>query len=290
MDLKQLKYFLAVAEHLNFSRAAETLYISQPTLSYQIAELEKELGEELFVRDRRGIFLTSAGTALIEPSREILKSASELPGLVRQSALQSGEKGMLRIGFDNTEDHYEVIGIAQAIASFSEANPKVTLDFMQATFPQCADSVIFGDLDLAFLILRHGENLPPTLTAKPVYQDRLVLVVRADVEAETCGDVIRTKELIHVSDKPRGQSRIQKCLVRMGLTPKTYTVDSVAASFALTLTGRATMPLPAHYFRQHKYENLREIPIPDDAAVLSYMAVWNKTSDNPVLHHFLRTI
>lgn len=52
MELKQLEYFLKVAEQLNFSRAAESLYISQPALSYQIAELEREVGAELFVRDR----------------------------------------------------------------------------------------------------------------------------------------------------------------------------------------------------------------------------------------------
>ena len=65
MELKQLEYFLKVAEQLNFSRAAESLYISQPAMSYQIAELERALGAVLFVRARRKVSLTPGGGALM---------------------------------------------------------------------------------------------------------------------------------------------------------------------------------------------------------------------------------
>ena len=116
MELKQLHYFLKVAEFLNFSRAAEALYISQPALSYQIAELERELGTELFTRDRRKVYLTPAGMALVEPAKSILEQAGSLPDLVRQDS--GHEAGLLRIGFDSTEDHFETIGVTEAIAHF----------------------------------------------------------------------------------------------------------------------------------------------------------------------------
>ena len=123
MELKQLEYFLKVAEQLNFSRAAESLYISQPALSYQIAELERELNAELFVRDRRKVSLTPAGEALMLPAREMLGQASILPDVIRKS--QRRENGILRIGFDNTEDHYECIGVTEALAHFGLQNPGV---------------------------------------------------------------------------------------------------------------------------------------------------------------------
>lgn len=85
MELKQLEYFLKVAEQLNFSRAAESLYISQPALSYQIAELERELGAELFVRDRRKVSLTPEGEALMLPAQEMLEHAALLPDVIRKS-------------------------------------------------------------------------------------------------------------------------------------------------------------------------------------------------------------
>ena len=190
MELKQLRYFLQVAEYLNFSRAAEQLYISQPALSYQIAELERELGVELFVRDRRKVYLTPAGKALLEPARELLSRAEGLPQVARQSS--GGPGGHLRIAFDDTEDHFELIGVTQAVADFALSHSHVQLDLERLPFTECADRVIYGELDLAFLILRHRERLPPDLISRPVYRSRLVMVVREDCPAQTCEEAIRS--------------------------------------------------------------------------------------------------
>ena len=72
MELRQLRYFVAVADTLNFSRAAESLYVSQSALSKQISELEQELGVALFDRDRRSVALTSAGQLLLPEAKDIL--------------------------------------------------------------------------------------------------------------------------------------------------------------------------------------------------------------------------
>ena len=72
MELRQLQYFTAVAETLNFSRAAEILYISQPALSQQIADLERELGVLLLQRSKRSVSLTPAGTLLLQEAKKLL--------------------------------------------------------------------------------------------------------------------------------------------------------------------------------------------------------------------------
>jgi len=96
IDLKQLKYFLAVAEEKSFSRAAERLHISQPPLSQQIMKLEAELGVKLFARTTRSFELTVAGRALMNEAAELLAKMRMTIDTVRQ--IDRGEVGRLRVG------------------------------------------------------------------------------------------------------------------------------------------------------------------------------------------------
>lgn len=286
MDLKQLQYFLKVAEHLNFSRAAETLYISQPALSYQIAELERELGAELFIRDRRKVALTPAGMALVAPAKKILEQAEELPGLLQRGNVQ--ETGFLRIGFDSTEDHFEGIGVTEAIAQFASANPGVELSMVQAPFSECADRVIYGELDIAFLVMRHKEHLPPDLTSRPVYSSHLLMVVSENCPVQNCAEAVATMDLLLVKEKPRGNSRILKALENMKVEPRIRQVDSIPAGFVYAQMGQGILLLSEVYFRQHPYRSLKALPIPDDAAVITHEAVWNRSTNNPMVLRLLQ--
>ena len=285
MELKQLHYFLKVAEFLNFSRAAEALYISQPALSYQIAELERELGTELFTRDRRKVYLTPAGMALVEPAKSILEQAGSLPDLVRQDS--GHEAGLLRIGFDSTEDHFETIGVTEAIARFSLDNPGVELSMLRAPFPECADQVIYGDLDVAFLILRHREHLPPDLPCRPVYQSRVIMAVRKDSPVQTCAEAIETMDLLLVGEKPRGNSRILRALENMKLEPRLRRVDSMPTGFVYAQMGKGIMLLSEVYYHEHRYPGLKALPIPDEAAHITHVAVWNRGTNNPMVARLL---
>src|SRR5689334_20898480 len=96
LDLRKLRYFVAVAEELSFIRAAERLHIAQPVLTRQIRALEKELGVELFARSTRGTALTPAGVGFLDDARAILRSATAVQRRVRQAA-RGGSR--LTIGF-----------------------------------------------------------------------------------------------------------------------------------------------------------------------------------------------
>ena len=97
LELRHLRYFLAVAEELNFSRAAERLHIAQPALSAQIRTLESQLGCRLFLRTTRRVELTPSGKQLLDDARDILARADEAVAKVR--AVARGELGVVRIGF-----------------------------------------------------------------------------------------------------------------------------------------------------------------------------------------------
>src|SRR3990172_8368140 len=100
MDLRQLRYFLTVAEELSFTRAARRLNISQPPLSQQIAQLERSLETRLFTRPRRGVELTAAGKELETQARAILDQATRAEQHVR--SIGAGRSGKIEIGATGT--------------------------------------------------------------------------------------------------------------------------------------------------------------------------------------------
>ncbi|MEE0434141.1 MAG: LysR family transcriptional regulator [Peptococcaceae bacterium] len=281
MEIKQLECFLKVAELLNFSRAAEALYISQPTLSYQIAELEQEIGVPLFERDRRNVYLTAAGQKLITPAKNLVEQTNNLPEIIRIHSAQ--DEGLLRISFDETEDHYEGTGITSTIANFSKAHPGVTLSMTCTSFQECLDQLTDGDCDVAFLILRNKETLPTDFASIPVYNSEIVMVINNDNPAETCEEAIANLDLLLVDRKPRGNSRILRTLEKMKLKPHIRHVDSLVAGFVYADMGAGIMLLSSTYYETHCYKQYKALTIPNEAAKITHVMVWKKGNDNPFI-------
>lgn len=126
MDLRHLRYFVAVAEELHFRRAAEKLNISQPPLSQQIKELEIEVGAQLFRRSRRRVELTAAGQVFLSRARIVLRDAGDLAEVARRA--QRGEEGEISVGFIHTAGY----GLLPAvIRRFRDANPAVEVSLEQ---------------------------------------------------------------------------------------------------------------------------------------------------------------
>src|SRR5579862_1450279 len=125
--LRDLKYFLAVAEHRNFTRAAQQLFVSQPTLSKQVAALERTLNAPLFHREHDGVRLTSAGEALLPFARRILETASEA-----QVAVSAAAAG-LTIGFWLSPGNGL---LPAALASFAKLHPDASVALRRADWSE----------------------------------------------------------------------------------------------------------------------------------------------------------
>ncbi|WP_051166427.1 LysR family transcriptional regulator [Amycolatopsis orientalis] len=149
MELRHLRYFVAVAEEGGFSAAARTLHVVQPTLSMQIRDLERELGGPLFDRTGRRPRLTPAGQAFLAEARQVLAQADRAQDAAR-SALR-GETGTVRIGVAGAA----VFGglLTRLIGDFHQARPLVRIELREAGPHYQRGAVLAGELDVGFSAL-----------------------------------------------------------------------------------------------------------------------------------------
>lgn len=141
MDFRQLRYFLAVSEELNFSRAAQRCFISQSAISHQITRLEGELGASLFERSTRVVRLTPAGARLVPIAQQVLSLESQAFAVAREP------RNRIRI----TANMSFAPQSLDAIARVRERHPDVDIEFVIKSFADRIDAVAAGDADLALI-------------------------------------------------------------------------------------------------------------------------------------------
>lgn len=146
MELRHLRYFVAVAEELHFSRAAQRLNMSQPPLSQQIAALEDELGLKLLDRDKRNVALTKAGDIFLNRARMILASAAEAMDEARR--IDRGYEGKVVIGFMSA---IMLARLSEFLGEFQELSPTAEVDLRQMQSNAQYMSVINGEIDVGFV-------------------------------------------------------------------------------------------------------------------------------------------
>jgi LysR family transcriptional regulator, benzoate and cis,cis-muconate-responsive activator of ben and cat genes len=166
MELRHLRYFVAVAEERNVTRAAARLHISQPPLSRQVRDLEKELGVRLFERSANGVCLTEAGETFLADARSLLRRAEAAIESVKTAAL--GKPGKVRVGHAPAT----VDILRRALRSFSRAHPHVGLELQEMTTQAMVRGLRDRSLDVALTVaisLRDFEEFAvENLAAYPV--------------------------------------------------------------------------------------------------------------------------
>jgi DNA-binding transcriptional LysR family regulator len=170
MEFRQLRYFLAVAEHLHFTVAAERLGIAQPPLSQQIIKLEREIGTKLFIRHPRRVELTEAGTIFRESAKRILDDADHALAQVKKAA--RGESGNLSIGFAGSTVFHP--WVATVMRQFRKGYPGVLIKSEESNSTALLEKVMDAKVDCAMvrLPLNCGD-----LDTVPLVEEEMVAVL-----------------------------------------------------------------------------------------------------------------
>ncbi|OJA87146.1 LysR family transcriptional regulator [Burkholderia ubonensis] len=171
MELKQLRYFVAVADELHFGRAAKRLFISQPALSFDIRKFEDALGVQLFARTSKSVALTNAGEVLLGEARRLLLQAAEAERLTVRSA--SGYAGRLRVGFVHSMLYR---GLPDAVRRFEADHPGVEIVLAEMNTQAQVQAIQRGQIDLGYA---HWGHFPPEVDSTPIHAEPFVCCLPA---------------------------------------------------------------------------------------------------------------
>ena len=167
MDLRQLRYFIAVAEHLSYAKASQQLHVSVSPLSRQVRQLEDEFGVRLFARDRRRVELTDAGRMFLQEAKALLRHTAEVSGRLRMA--KKGESGTVRVGVSlHLGDK-----VGSVAAEHARLHPKVDIQ-CQGIFSTLQNEALReGKIDIGFL----RPPVDPGLSSELLHEERLIALV-----------------------------------------------------------------------------------------------------------------
>jgi LysR family hydrogen peroxide-inducible transcriptional activator len=171
MTLTELRYVVAVAEARHFGRAAERCFVSQPSLSASVKNLEEELGVQLFERGKRGVFLTEAGEQIVAQARRALEEAERVKAVARQG--RDPLKGVLRLGIIHTVAPYL---LPELVGALRRAAPEMPLDVEENMTATLDRMLRAGELDAVVLALPYEG---PGIETVPLYEEVFEVVAPA---------------------------------------------------------------------------------------------------------------
>jgi DNA-binding transcriptional LysR family regulator len=282
MELRQLEYFVAVAEEANFTRAAERVHISQSGVSAQIRTLEHELGASLFDRSGRIARLTEAGQAALPYARAALDATADLRQAIDE--VNGLVRGHLTVGMVTG---CEVVPLFAALAAFHREHPSIELELVEDNSDQLVASVRSGTLDIALVGLA-GEP-PEHLSAQVIVSEGLVALTQPGTELSQLSRVpLRELTAYPIVTLPEGtgiRTVLDEACVAAGLIPDVALVASAPGAVAgLASRGLGAAVLSASM--AESYPDLVAVPI-DEVDLPALLALVWRPRPSPALAAFL---
>lgn len=286
MDARQLRYFVAVAEALNFRRAADLLHVAQPALSRQVQSLERSLRVQLLERDKHHVRLTSAGQAVLEQSRTILQQLDDLAAVAQEAA--KGETGALRVGYISLVA-YELL--PSILRRFRAIRPRAEISLVEFLVMDQYDALLQHRMDVA--ILR------PLLTDPDIETcvfHRAPFVVALPHEHPLTARKTLTVGALHDEDfitlpprkgGPCFREQVMRFCRHAGFEPTTVrSANDSQAMIGQVAAGMGVAILP-DYTRYLRTMGVEYRPLTDVAECADIAVAWRKRDTNPLIAAFV---
>lgn len=288
IELRHMRYFLAVAEELHFRKAAEKLFISQPGLSRQIKLLEEELGIILFERHNRKVVLTTVGEYLKTEFTQQLKVIEST--LTNAKLIHDGKKGELKIGYVGSAMQ-DVI--PNMLLKFEDKNPDILFDLKEIDNQKQIEDLVSLSLDIGFVRL---ERVPLTLEIKTILEENFCLVLPKNhpIDKENFENIAQFKEesfiLFDAKYSTSYYEKVMQIFDDCNFTPiiSHNTIHS-SSIFKLVENNFGISIVPKSLAKKSGYR-IKFIELDTIVQKTKLSIIWNKKNGNPLLRDFLKLL
>lgn len=302
MDIRQLKYFVAVAEKLSFTEAAKSLFVVQSAVSQQISELEKKLGVPLFNRNRRSVKLTHAGNVLYNQAIGLLKRFDEVVEITLNAHM--GYQGHLRIGYIGYGDR---TWLPLILKQFQEKYPNISLEVNRYPQGELTKALNEDTLDLV-ITFSFG------ISRVPEQSQSLSKIETHHVCTETLCAVIASESIlakewsnqpIHLGalanepfivqnrhESPQGFDKTLQLCSDHGFSPRIVNTPNNVQTVLVLVESQIGVALLPSSLKHYAGPHLRFLPLDMKAEHMQYdiVAAWKKSNENPSLQHLTQLI
>lgn len=288
MELRHIRYFLAVAEHLNFHKAAQQLHIAQPPLSTQIRQLEEDLGVELFLRDKRRVELTKAGHSFLEEARKLMVQAGHAAEVARQS--RRGNAEVIKVGVASGLGGL----VSRVLFEFSRRSPNIEVECHDIFSGFQNDALRRREIDVGFL---RPPIDPTALDCQWLYEEGFVVILPkfhrlARRRSLRMRDIANEPLIVFSRNYSRSlYDKILGLYSRYGLTPRLVDTNMEPhdeAGAIMVASGRAIfMGAGAFVNRSLAGVELVSVRLNEPEGKIEVYAAWRKDETRPEMKAFL---
>ena len=285
MELRQLRYAVAVADHLNFRQASRALHVAQPPLSVQIKQLEEEIGVALFIRSKRHVEITRPGKVFLKTTREALAMIDRSVSSARRA--ERGEVGTLRLGFVATA-MFNIL--PRLLEELKTQLPMVTVELRESPSSTQMQLLQSGDLDLG---LGYLEELPKQISSAIVLSEPFILVLHEKHRAAKKRVVLfedLKDDLLLIPRKdlfPTKYQAIIDLLLAAGMTDmRTQEIEHPLTALALASANAGFAFVPASA-QELSARGVVFRPLKADVPPLETVALWSNASPDPLVARVL---